>query len=133
MYNSSKAALTFLSETLRIEMGPLGVHVVTAMVGEVETDFYTHVQGQDALPDTSYYKQIEDIIGKQRRGELQVSNEKAEVTARNIAKDIISGRSGQIWRGGVAGTAKYASWLLPKGLFEWLLHKDRGVYDLKYV
>lgn len=112
-------------------MGPLGVRVVTAMVGEVETQFYTHPQPRFSLPASSHYKQIEEVIGKQSRGELQVNNESAEATAKSIVNDVVSGRSGQIWRGGVAGTAKYASWILPARLFEWVLHKDRGVYDLK--
>jgi hypothetical protein len=102
------------------------------MVGEVETGFYAHSQVPFSLPSNSHYKQIEEIIGKQSRGELQVNNENAAVTAENIVNDVISGRRGQIWRGGVAGTAKYASWLLPARLFEWALHKDRGVYNLKY-
>lgn len=123
--------MTFLSETLRIELRPLGVRVVTAMVGEVETKIYSRSQARFSLPDHSHYKQIEEVIGKQSRGELQANNEKAEVTARNLVKDVVSGRSGQIWRGGVAGTAKYASWLLPTRLFEWMLHQNRGIYSLK--
>ncbi|RYO90884.1 hypothetical protein DL766_009703 [Monosporascus sp. MC13-8B] len=101
-YNSSKTAMTFLSETLRMEMRPLGVRVVTAMVGEVETEFYNH--DTFSLPPDSHYKSIEAIIRKQSTGEMQVNNEKAWVTARNLVNDVLSGRSGQVWRGGVAGT-----------------------------
>ncbi|PSR81484.1 hypothetical protein BD289DRAFT_413058 [Coniella lustricola] len=132
VYNSSKASLTFLSETLRIEMKPFGVRVVTAMVGEVATEFYAHTQTSSfSLPKESLYQEIRDIIGKQSRGELQVDNETAESTAYKIVEDVVAGKTGQIWHGGVAGTAKYASWLLPSRLFEWILHRGRGVYDLK--
>ncbi|RYP36917.1 hypothetical protein DL767_003165 [Monosporascus sp. MG133] len=96
-YNSSKTAMTFLSETLRMEMRPLGVRVVTAMVGEIETGFYNH--GTFSLPPDSHYKSIEAIIRKQSTGEMQVNNEKAWVTARNLVNDVLSGRSGQVWRG----------------------------------
>lgn len=109
----------------------MGVRVVTAMVGEVATDFYTHSQAGFSLPDGSLYKQVERIIAKQSRGELQTNNETAQSTAAKIVRDVSAGRSGQIWHGGVAGTAKYASWLLPSRLFEWILHSGRGVYDLK--
>ncbi|KAK3376220.1 hypothetical protein B0T24DRAFT_618253 [Lasiosphaeria ovina] len=132
VYNSSKAAMTFLSETLRIELRPLGVRVVTAMVGEVETTLYAGTAATESfsLPAGSHYKQVEAVIGRQARGELQTSNERAEITAGNIVRDVLSGTNGPIWRGGVAGFAKYATWLMPARLFEWILHKDRGVYDL---
>lgn len=123
--------MTFLSETLRIELGPLGVRVLTAMVGEVETDFYAHNGKGFELPPDSRYKQVEEPIRKQSNGELQVNNEPASVTARNLVEDVVGGRRGQVWRGGVAGTAKYASWLVPSRLFEWALHQGRGVYELK--
>lgn len=37
IYFASKAAANSISETLRLEMKPLGVRVVTAMVGAVTT------------------------------------------------------------------------------------------------
>ncbi|KAK6078939.1 IBR finger domain protein (short-chain dehydrogenase) [Seiridium cupressi] len=108
VYNSSKAAVTFLSETLRIELSPLGVHVVTAMVGEIETEFYGK-GASFALPPGSHYKPAEAIIRKQGLGEMQTNNEKAEVTASNLVKDVLSGRTGKVWRGGVAGTVKIST------------------------
>ncbi|KAI1746387.1 hypothetical protein F4680DRAFT_19764 [Xylaria scruposa] len=128
-YNSSKASVTFLSETLRIELEPLGIRVMTAMVGEVDTGFYTHVTF--CLPEGSHYKRVQEFVRKQSFGELQTNNEPARVTARNLARDVLSGRQGQVWRGGVAGTAKYASWLLPARLFEWFLHSGRGISQLR--
>ncbi len=113
-----------------MELGPLGVRVVTAMIGEVETGFYGHTKSF-ALPPGSHYKSIEAIIRKQSSGEMQVNNEKAGDVARNLVGDVLSGRSGQIWRGGVAGTVKYASWLVPAWLFEWALHRSRGLYELQ--
>ncbi|KAK6069904.1 IBR finger domain protein (short-chain dehydrogenase) [Seiridium cupressi] len=129
VYNSSKAAVTFLSETLRIELSPLGVHVVTAMVGEIETEFYGK-GASFALPPGSHYKPAEAIIRKQGLGEMQTNNEKAEVTASNLVKDVLSGRTGKVWRGGVAGTVKYVSWMVPTKLFEWGLHRSRGLSEL---
>ncbi|KAJ9485201.1 hypothetical protein VN97_g8155 [Penicillium thymicola] len=116
IYNSSKAAQTWISETLRIELEPLGVRVLTAMVGEVETKIYQNSRPLK-LPDGSYYKSVESFIVDQASGKLQKTNEKAEVTAHNLVRDVQNGRVGFTWRGGVAGTAKLASWLLPTRLF----------------
>ncbi|KAJ3532390.1 hypothetical protein NM208_g8461 [Fusarium decemcellulare] len=98
----SKAALTFLSETLRLELEPLGIRVVTAMVGAINTQIYA--ESDVDLPVDSWYKPIEDIIRKQAQGVMQLpNNEKVEVTARSIVRDTLKGRRGKIWRGGEAG------------------------------
>ncbi|RAL09581.1 putative short-chain dehydrogenase/reductase [Aspergillus homomorphus CBS 101889] len=117
IYNSSKAAETWLLETLRIEMEPLGVRVIAAMVGEVETNIYQNGLRTLKLPADSYYRSVEHIIADQAAGKLQTKNERPEVTARNLVRDVLSGRSGFTWRGGVAGTARLASWLLPTRFF----------------
>ncbi|KAI0469718.1 hypothetical protein GGR56DRAFT_662043 [Xylariaceae sp. FL0804] len=129
VYNSSKAAAVFLSETLRMELRPLGVRVVTAMVGEVDTQFYNRKNSFSLKPE-SRYKSIEGIIWKQSTGALQVNNETADVVAGKLVGDVVGGRRGKVWRGGVAGTARYASWLLPTSIFEWLLHRGRGLTEL---
>jgi hypothetical protein len=100
------------------------------MVGEVETDFYAQPGQTFLLPAGSHYKEIEEILGKQSRGELQVNNEKAEFTARKIVGTVTTGESGQVWHGGVAGTAKFALAILPTRLFEWALHRNRGIYNI---
>lgn len=131
VYNSSKASARWLSETLRIEMQPLGVRVITAMIGEVETQIYKKASTPPSLPKSSYYTSIKNLILQQGTGQMQKENEKAEITAKNLVKDVLSGRDGHVWRGGVAGRAKYASWLMPERLFERLLHSSRGVYEVK--
>ncbi|KAI1152045.1 hypothetical protein F4825DRAFT_420920 [Nemania diffusa] len=129
-YNASKASARWFSETLRIEMQGLGVRVITAMVGEVETKIYDNALISPSLPPSSYYKSIKQLIFQQGTGVMQVENEKAEVTAENLVKDVLSGRNGHVWRGGVAGRAKYFHWILPERFFEWFLHSSRGVYEV---
>ncbi|KAM0186532.1 hypothetical protein ACHAPI_011661 [Fusarium lateritium] len=129
---SSKAAVTFISETLKIELEPLGVRVVTAMVGAINTQLYA---GSDvALPADSWYKPIEETIRQQATGVMQTpNNEAVEVTARAIVKDTLSGRRGKIWRGGEAGVASIGSWLFPTWLVETILHWHRGLSVLREV
>ncbi|KAL1881217.1 hypothetical protein Daus18300_001068 [Diaporthe australafricana] len=128
---SSKAAVTFISETLKLELQPLGVRVVTAMVGAIGTNLYEN-KAPFALPPDSYYKPIEGIIASQAAGALQdPNNEDVSVTAGNIMRDVVGGRSGQIWRGGEAGRASILSWLIPTKIRERILHQERGLYQLK--
>jgi 1-acylglycerone phosphate reductase len=131
IYNSSKASARWISETLRIEMQGLGVRVITAMIGEVETNIYQNARTPPSLPASSYYTSIKDLIFQQGTGQMQQENEKGSVTAENLVRDVLSGRDGHVWRGGVAGRAKYFHWMLPERLFEWFLHSSRGVYQVQ--
>lgn len=115
-YNASKAAATFLSETLRIEVEPLGLRVVTAMVGEVQSQIWQ--QGDSyKLPEGSYYKSVERFIVDQMEGKKQAKEEPAETVAKSLVDDVLSGMSGQTWRGGQAGAAKNALRFVPSKLF----------------
>ncbi|KAI1412825.1 hypothetical protein F5Y13DRAFT_179959 [Hypoxylon sp. FL1857] len=132
VYNSSKACVRWFSETLRIEMQGLDVRVVTAMVGEVETKIYDNAGPTNwSLPASSYYHSVKHLISQQAAGKMQAENEKAEVTAENLVRDVLRGRNGHVWRGGVAGRAKYFHWILPERLFEWGIHVGRGVNQVK--
>lgn len=112
-------------------MQGLGVRVITAMIGEVDTNIYANSTVPPSLPASSYYSSIKDIIYDQGKGLMQKEGEKPEVTAENLVKDVLSGRDGHVWRGGVAGRAKLFHWALPERLFEWFLHSGRGVYQVK--
>lgn len=52
VYSASKAALDMYADVLRLEMEPLGVHVVTAVTGDVETTMA--VQKMEPLPQGMY-------------------------------------------------------------------------------
>lgn len=118
-----------ISESLRIELEPLGVRVMTVMLGQVSTQMYANTP-TFRLPEGSPYEKIAGTITSSSKGDLNHNNESAEVVAKNLVRDTISGRRGQVWRGGLAGTVYLALWLLPTRLFEWIVHKQRGVYDL---
>lgn len=118
-----------ISESLRIELEPLGIRVLTIILGQVSTQMYANKPAFH-LPGGSPYEKIAGAIAMQSRGELNFNNEPAEIVARNLVRDTISGRRGKIWRGGLAGTVCLTLWLLPTRLFEWIVHMKRGVYDL---
>lgn len=118
-----------ISESLRIELEPLGVRVMTIMLGQVSTQMYANTPPFH-LPEGSPYEKIAGIIASQNKGELNFNNEPVDIVAKNLVMDTIKGRRGQIWRGGLAGTVWLTLWLLPTRLFEWIVHQKRGVYDL---
>ncbi|TLS30007.1 hypothetical protein PpBr36_02676 [Pyricularia pennisetigena] len=130
IYNSSKAAVTMLSETLRLEMAPLGVRVITAMVGVVGTKIFVN-SGEFVLPPGSRYKSVEKEIGKQSRGEELFGHMDTKTVAKRLLGDVTAGRSGMVWRGGLATTTGYLSWLLPTWLLDWAGNSMTGVYKVK--
>lgn len=102
------------------------------MVGAINTQIYA--ESDIMLSTDSWYKPIEEIIKKQAQGVMQEpNNESVEITARNIVQDTLRGRRGKIWRGGEAGTASVGSWLFPTRVVEWILHRQRGLSQLRRV
>lgn len=55
-YCSSKAALHALSDTLRMELAPLGIRVVTVQPGGVTSSFGKHAEEAIRLPEGSLYQ-----------------------------------------------------------------------------
>lgn len=105
LYHSSKAAVTILSETLRLELAPLGVTVITGMLGSIESNFQVNDSWQ-GVPDSSRYKSAEAQIAKSAEGKVGPKKEKVEDFARRFTDDVLKGASGQIWRGAMAQTTR---------------------------
>lgn len=55
VYNTSKAAMNLLSESLRVELAPFDVQVITVITGVIKTEFFSKQtlnlpKGIDPLP-----------------------------------------------------------------------------------
>lgn len=99
VYGSSKAALQQISETLRLEMSPFGVTVITLMAGVIATNFDANATNFH-LPRDSYYYPIEDIMSKWASGELKGKGCSAQEFAQSVVGDV-EGKTntGYAWRG----------------------------------
>ncbi|KAF2813175.1 oxidoreductase [Mytilinidion resinicola] len=131
-YSSSKAAMTRLSETLRLEMAPLGVRVVTVILGGVGTTGNNPDNRKDLeLPANSYYQKIAAIINRHQKGLVHAAKtQNQDVAAKNIVNDVLSGRAGLIRR----GEASTLSWILNTfmsyGLATSLANGESGLAEL---
>ena len=114
LYGSSKAAVTMLSDTLRIEMAPLGIKVITAMTGMVRTRFFDNMEPV-VLPQDSYYKPAEAQVNGTpgQKGSMDRNKMELEVYAERLVRDVLSGKTGPVYRGGLATTSKWLSMLMP--------------------
>lgn len=132
MYSSSKAAVKQLSEVLRLELEPLGVRVVTALIAAVDTDIFVNATRDPfEMPPGSYYAPVWQFLVDTREGKMQVKGEPPDVTARHLVKDILGGARGCIWHGETSMVCKWGSWLLPVWVQDILTSGNRGLSELR--
>ena len=112
-----------------MELQPLGIRVITAMVGAVHTPIHDKA-GELELPTDSYYQSIRNVINEQRLGRKKPGSQAAALTAKNLVHDIVAGRTGLIWRGGTATLVCYLGWLLPSSVFEYIVNDGRGLKEI---
>lgn len=105
-----------ISESLRLELEPLGVRVITAMVGEVKTNFFENRPSLPALRKDSLYAAASEGINAMARGDLQLKQEDPTEFAAFMVSSIMRGATGCIYKGGNAVTGKWASALMPTRL-----------------
>jgi 1-acylglycerone phosphate reductase len=129
-YASAKAAVARMSEIMRLELEPLGVRVVTALLGSVDTPIFGKPGGQMKLPKTSYYYEIQENAYRQRMAH-QGESMKVEPFAKELVNDILSGNRGPIWHGSFAALVRFATWACPQWYIDKSSNSDRGIELVK--
>ncbi|KAI4175899.1 MAG: hypothetical protein LQ346_007998, partial [Caloplaca aetnensis] len=115
IYTGSKAAMTAISDTLRLELAPFGVNVVTVNTGAVSTN--TLSTGLDfELPPSSRYKSIEKEIAGRAVGKDGTPRQEPSIYAEKVVEDVLRGANWQIWRGGYASIVQFTSAWFPASL-----------------
>lgn len=120
-----------MSETLRLELEPLGVRVVTSICGSADTPMFAKPGGPMSLPETSYYHGIEEPAWKERMDHQRQAT-KVDVIAGKLVKEILGGSRGVIWHGAFAPSVKWAGWLNLTWLLNRLINSARGLSQVKF-
>ena len=129
IYSASKSALSIASETLRLELAPFGINVVTAMLGVVKSNLLANSPDLHLPPD-SMYKPVEQQIREADSGRHVPKGMDPNKFADLLVKDILNGKKGRVWRGNVAQVVKWASSYLPTGVFDGLISDGMGFEEL---
>lgn len=123
-YNASKAAVAAYSDTLRLELQPLGLKVKTLYMGEVSTPLMAADNINFGLE--SIYRSVEDSVKARTNTHLAKTMEPAQF-AREVAAEVLSGKSATIWK----GTNAFAVWFLnavgPRNVFDSTMLKGVGL------
>lgn len=102
-----------LSETLRLELAPLDVRVITLVAGNVSSNISVNAERPTALPRTSQYLPIEkDIITEGEWNDMD-RNE----FAKKIVDDVLKKVTGKVWLGSSTGIIRWTVPLMPQWVF----------------
>jgi 1-acylglycerone phosphate reductase len=116
VYNASKAALHAYSNTLRVEMEPLGVKVITIVTGGVKSRISRVGR---VLPEDSYYSELEEQY-KKRQGHSQEGAMSNEDYAKSVVRQVLPGAGPWPWRWLLADARKRWIWEGNKSWKVWL-------------
>ncbi|USP82232.1 hypothetical protein yc1106_09506 [Curvularia clavata] len=118
------------AEILRIELEPLGVRVVTSICGSVNTPMFTKPGGPMQLPETSYYRGVQDKAWQERMDHQRQATD-VDVLAEKLVRDIVRGAKGVVWHGAFAPSVKWAGWLNILWVLNIMINSARGLGQIK--
>ncbi|KAH0831651.1 hypothetical protein AYO21_01850 [Fonsecaea monophora] len=112
VYNASKAALHAYANTLRVELAPFDVKVITVVTGGVKSRINSHVKR--VLPEDSLYAPLEDNYIR-RQGHSQEGAMPAAAYAESVVKQVLPGAGPWPW-----------SWLLGDARRNWIWEGNKS-------
>ncbi|KAI1299113.1 hypothetical protein F5Y03DRAFT_386376 [Xylaria venustula] len=128
-YNASKAAVHAVARTLRVELAPLGIGVVTLMTGSVRTKLFENAPSK--VPEGSFYSPVASRI--ENRDFLKNAQwVDADDFARQVADDLLKPKPKlDIWRGGLASIASWLAWLGWEGWLDSAMIKENHLNEIQ--
>ncbi|KAF2689757.1 NAD(P)-binding protein [Lentithecium fluviatile CBS 122367] len=119
VYNATKAALHAYSDTLRVELAPLGVRVITVVTGGVKSNI---ARTHRVLPADSYYQPIADSY-EQRLMHSQELSMDTRAYARSCVRQVLGGEGWVVkkrwfWEGKMSWVVWFAWTFLPRGVLD---------------
>lgn len=114
-------------------MAPLGVRVVTVILGGVQTSGNNPENIADLeLPPSSHYRKITSVIDRHKKTMVHPNKQNIEIAAKNVVDDVLHGHGIFIRR----GQASMLSWLcntfLPYRLFTWMINRESALDEIRY-
>jgi 1-acylglycerone phosphate reductase len=118
LYCASKAALHAYSDTLRVELAPLGVRVITIITGGVKSNI---ARTQRSLPADSYFLPCKDDYENRLTHSQQVGQD-TQAYARSCVEKVLGGdqwfglvKTRWIWEGNMAWVVWFVKNFTPAG------------------
>ena len=136
IHGAFRAALVSISETLRLELSPFNVDVVTIMTGRVGTNFHDNDIKLE-LPSGSRYAPIEEIIAGWASGKSVPKGCSSDEFAESLVDDSVivdgsklKGNGKLIWRGPYSGVLWALAGFLPRWCLDVVMTANQGLKEL---
>jgi NAD(P)-dependent dehydrogenase (short-subunit alcohol dehydrogenase family) len=130
-YCSSKAAVHSITDALRMELAPFGIHVVSIQPGGIRSSFGDHAEAAIRLPEKSIYQPVERGIRARAQAGQQGATP-AEVFVVPVAEALLRDSPPRVIRGGANSVRlPLLKKLLPAALFDAKLAKAFGLDALR--
>ncbi|KAI0532009.1 short-chain dehydrogenase/reductase [Xylaria digitata] len=130
IYNASKAAVEALGGTIRTELAPLGVQVVTIKTGSVRTSLFDNA-APTRLPEDSLYQPAKAWI----EGRKMLSTGRfisAEDYAKKVVTELLQPSVKRIiWAGGLSTVAWLLSWIGWEGILDGVYIKQNQLDGIR--
>ncbi|KAI0602865.1 NAD(P)-binding protein [Biscogniauxia sp. FL1348] len=117
IYNASKAAVEALGGTIRTELAPLGIRVVTVKTGSVRTTLFDNAP-RTVLPEDSLYQPAKEWIEKRRMLDDGHFMDAEDYAKRVVGELLRPSVKHVIWQGGLTTVAWFLSWLGWEGMLD---------------
>ncbi|KAI8951137.1 hypothetical protein F4801DRAFT_545701 [Xylaria longipes] len=105
-YNASKAALHHWGNTLRIEMAPFDVKVITVISGEVSTNILKN-DAHRTLPEGSYYSPLAESFKQHVTRTPPGTTDRFKYAAHVVAQSLASSPPAWYWYGSFTTLARF--------------------------
>ncbi|KAI1817435.1 hypothetical protein GGS20DRAFT_37232 [Poronia punctata] len=126
-YNATKAALQHWSSTLRVEMSPLNVKVITIISGEVSTNILRNDAHRE-LPEGSYYSPLAENFRQHVTRTPQGATDRSKYAANVVEQSLKPSPPAWFWYGSFTGMARFLDTFGWRTVWDSMLWK---MFDLK--
>jgi len=124
-YSASKAALHAYGNTLRVELAPFNVRVITVVSGGVDTN----IGRPSSIPLDSLYRPMEDIY-QARRVNITKGTMDPAVYAKTLVAEALSARPrAWLWAGSHAWVVWFFATFSGRRIFDFIMAKRFGLSD----
>ncbi|KZV80440.1 short chain dehydrogenase/reductase-like protein [Exidia glandulosa HHB12029] len=130
-YNATKAALHSYGDTLRVEMAPFGVDVITVVTGGVTSNVSENaVSRGKEVPEGSLYEPIADVISRKRMNRSRAGAMPTAVYARKVVATVLRRSPTWYWLGELALSTWFIATFLPRKTFDFFISRAVGLNEL---
>ncbi|KAI1424142.1 NAD(P)-binding protein [Xylaria sp. FL1777] len=136
IYNSSKAAMSMISDTMRLELEPFGLKVIELRTGVVKTNMIRTMQTSTSTTvpkDSIYYPARDRLEPSLRQEQFTEAGMPSEQWAEAVVGDLVKKNPPSvIWRGETAFVCWVLS-LLPHGWADGFAKKITGLGEVAQI